>query len=96
MIKKEQTWQERFYNKFGLNGLHAKPVEYMEYEDVSEEVKQFISDLRKKDEEELIKMLPDYRMVFPEQDTEDIIKYKLGFNDGIQKIKQLIKDYYEN
>jgi len=56
---------------------------------------EFISDLRKKDEEELIKMLPDYRMVFPEQDTEDIIKYKLGFNDGIQKIKQLIKDYYE-
>lgn len=81
-----KTWQEEFEQEYWGKFGSTKTIN---------DIKQFISELRKKDEEELIKMLPDYRMVFPEQDTEDIIKYKLGFNDGIQKIKQLIKDYYE-
>jgi hypothetical protein len=83
---KTKTWQDDFEQEYWGKFGSTKTIN---------DIKQFISDLRKKDEEELIKMLPDYRMVFPEQDTEDIIKYKLGFNDGIQKIKQLIKDYYE-
>lgn len=82
-----KTWQEKFEQEYWGKFGSTKTIN---------DIKQFISELRKKDEEELIGMFPDYRMVFPEQDTEDIIKYKLGFNDGIQKIKQLIKDYYEN
>lgn len=34
---------EEFKNKYGLNGLHAKPTEYMDYEDKTDEVeKDFI------------------------------------------------------
>ena len=93
MQNSTKTWQDEFDNIFGENHHKICIGKNCECHKV---VKQFISDLRKQDEEELIKMFPDYRMVFPEQDTEDIIKYKLGFNDGIQKIKKLIKDYYEN
>ena len=75
------SWKEEFDNKFGLNGLHARPVEYMEYEDVSEEVKQFITDLRKNDEEALIRII------------KTRIPY-LGGQSGEDIIIKIFKDYY--
>lgn len=86
MLNSTKTWQEE---KIKHTAEHIGIIS-------EGALKTLVSEIRKRDMEALIKMLPDYRMVFPEQDTGDIIKYKLGFNDGIQKIKQLIKDYYEN
>lgn len=69
------SWKEEFDNKFGLNGLHAKPCEYMKYEDVSEEVKQFISDTIKKTKEEIISYIGHNEGW---EETEDIYREHFG------------------
>lgn len=54
------------------------------------EIKQFITDLRKKDKEELIKMLP----VQDSSEKYDSF-YGEGFNNCLNQVKQLIKEYYQ-
>lgn len=67
-----KTWQERFDKRWPT---------FERFGDV-DEVKQFISDLRKRDMEALIGMLP-----FGHRDD---------MGGLVEEIKQLIKDYYEN
>lgn len=57
-MSKEKIMEE-FRNKFGLNGLHAKPVEYMDYEDVTDKVEAFLSTALDETIKELEKMLPE-------------------------------------
>lgn len=48
---------EDFSNHFGLNGLHAKPLEYMDYEPVIDEVKDFISQALEEQMKEVVKAI---------------------------------------
>lgn len=56
-------------------------------------IKDVIKRLRKHDEEELIKMLPEYKEIEYCLNLESCQK-AFGFNDCRRKVKQLIEDYY--
>lgn len=34
----KETLIQEFKNKYGLNGIHTKPIEYMDYEDITDKV----------------------------------------------------------
>jgi len=57
-------------------------------------IKQFISDLRQADKEALIKMLPESEHSLSHIYCEEMREQ--GFQGCKTKVKQLIKDYYEN
>jgi hypothetical protein len=78
-----EGWEEEFDEKFGVE----ETTEY--YQELARRIKQFISDLRKKDEEELIERLPDKYPAEEGQDTSEV-----GFNTAVNYIKKLIKNYY--
>ena len=80
---KTKTWQERFDEEFV-----KKSSDYIEpvFKDPNGSVgpiKQFISDLRKRDEEAMIGMVPELTDYNP-------------VDGGYKNIHKLIKDYYEN
>lgn len=88
-----KTWQEKFEEEFWGKFGSTKTIN---------EIKQFIADIRKHDEEELIKIVDKLKL-----DVETRIAFKnlkpesVGYNKcalkvqiKIKQIKQLIKDYY--
>jgi hypothetical protein len=90
---KTKTWQEEFDERFILK----KHNDYVDEDSIgevatgygytNEDIKQFISDLRKRDMEALIKMMDEYfrhLIIIPRPDLTG------------KKLLQLIKDYYEN
>ena len=84
MLNSTKTWQERFDDIFGENHHKICIGKNCECHKV---IKQFISDLRKRDMEELIKMIDEYfrhLIIIPRPDLTG------------KKLLQLIKDYYEN
>ena len=108
-----KTWQEKFDEAFGIywgnykNTLYrCNPNDILDRPSVinNKAVKQFITYLRKHDEEELIKIVDKLKL-----DVETRIAFKnlkpesVGYNKcalkvqiKIKQIKQLIKDYYQN
>ena len=78
MLNSTKTWQDEFKNK-----ITSSEIFDTEGNDMTDELKQFISDLRKQDEEELIK-----RLDYLDNNREE--------HQIIGEFKQLIKDYYEN
>ena len=75
MLNSTKTWQERLWYIF------KSPLGYSSIDNKNNsmyDLERFISDLRKKDEEELIKMLPHY-----------CLEHEVEVN-----ITELIKDYY--
>ena len=69
MLNSTKTWQEEFEEEYWGKFGSSKTIN---------DIKQFISDIRKKDEEELIKMLVN----------------EFFYDVNIIKLKKLIKDYY--
>lgn len=91
-----KTWQEEYL----LNEVHIKwlskaktavingeEMTVLPYGYLTQAVKEAITDLRKQDEEELIKMLPI-------REIKATLDVQRAFDDGIYKAKQLIQDYY--
>jgi len=91
LSNKKPQWEERF-NKLVSN--YFLPNSSVKWDDII----QFISDLRKHDEEELIKMLPAVHELGQEEslDKTDREYFKEGYNQAMEEIKQLIQDYYNN
>lgn len=94
------SWKEEFDKQFNpeFNGDEFKVVnlngEYYLSGKV-DDVKQFISDLRKKDEEELIKMMP--REKKRSNEYEESYNATIdSSNSVIWRIKKLIKSYYKD
>jgi len=83
-----KTWQEEFDEKSReVNNWINQDGSTFETTGMSiKETKQFISDLRKKDEEELIKMLDN---------KKNLTVAECEWNSDIEIFKQLIKDYYK-
>lgn len=84
MLNSTKTWQEDFDEKF-LSSGEAKlyptlPKGYWLNTATPYKIKQFISDLRKKDEGELSKLLVN----------------EFFYNVNTFKLKKLIKDYYQD
>ena len=82
----KNNWRDRFDDKFGVE----ETTEY--YQEMARRIKQFISDLRKHDMEELIKMLPESEHSLSHIYCEEMREQ--GFQGCKVKVKQLIKDYY--
>lgn len=82
-----EGWEERFDRElnFGRKGYHSLE----EGEDFYYRVIKFIKNLRKKDMEELIKMLPDER-----SGVWGNAEFVRGYNNCVREFKQLIQDYY--
>lgn len=66
-----------FSNKFGLNGLHAKPVEYANYEDITDEVETFISQSLEEQMKLVMECLPDTDYVMMLKVYQDKFKKNL-------------------
>jgi hypothetical protein len=81
------NWKKEFYKKFNSKdkALWKYSSDLNAYTSCDKEVEQFISELRKKDMEELIKMLRE------NDDSPEIY-----FGDGWLVVEKLIKDYYES
>lgn len=92
MLNSTKTWQERFaekikpfcYQNYGKIYFGKKDGE-LRAEGILITIEQFISDLRKKDEVELIKMIPSHDDMMDE-----------GCLEAIDKFSKNLKDYYEN
>ena len=82
----KNNWRDRFDDKFGVE----ETTEY--YQEMARRIKQFISDLRKHDMEELIKMLPESEHSLSHIYCEEMREQ--GFQGCKVKVKQLIKEYY--
>lgn len=66
-----KNWQEEFNREFTTTGIGNEICSHQDVDDI----KQFISDIRKHDEEELIKELPGYCLSDDvEVNTTEIIK----------------------
>lgn len=78
-IKKQLI--EEYRNKFGLNGLYAKPVEYMNYEDIYDKVEQFISQVIDRVREETIR-----EVKIKIQELADNVPPNLLLNEIIDKL----------
>jgi len=97
MLNSTKTWQEEFEQEYWGKFGSTKTIN---------DIKQFISDLRKRDMEALIEMLNEEKFIqvgnFNDEIAFDRKGYRVGFiagvntNQAIDKSKQLIKDYYEN
>lgn len=90
MLNSTKTWQKRFDEAFGVywsnykNTLYrCNPNDILDRPSIinSEDIKQFISDLRKRDMEALIEMLP-------KDDNSETFLYR-------NRVKKIIKDYYD-
>ncbi len=75
----QNKWEERL-NKLLLSFDVFKGAFFYE-----KQLKQFISDLRKKDEEELIKIIKE----------EEKLGGEIFWGNGDEKIRDIIKDYYK-
>jgi len=73
--------------------FHTENPVSLKTEMIERELKQLISDLRKHDEEELIKMLPEPREVYHNKGSEEF-ESAYAYNSALDEVKQLIKDYY--
>lgn len=87
------SWKEEYKKKFGLCSEKSDKC------DCYKELK-FISDLRKKDEEELIKRLPEKETINDEDliiqsDDYSMANVKNFGNKIVDDIKQRIKSYYK-
>jgi hypothetical protein len=84
------NWEKEFDKKFNCDSPNGKAIVLI-YENTQEPaqniIKQFISDLRKTDMEELIEMLPEMISM----GDDGIIIGQRYYKD---KVKQLIKNYY--
>lgn len=86
-----QTIIDKFKNTFGLNGLHAKPVEYMDYEDVTDKAEQFLKD-------SLTSMLDGIKDSLPNTTNSNIIGrdreiYDLGATDYKKEVINIINSH---
>lgn len=112
-INKElsRTWQERFDDEFYITeykNIHGQTIEcwpsdeeQREYKSEPSDIKQFISDIRKRDMEALIRMLPKKKLGHINQEGFcDDCGYKIcrcyQTNSIVDTFKKIIKDYYEN
>jgi hypothetical protein len=84
----QTKWEKRFDSELIEAVYSSTSQTYTRFKASPKEVKQFISNLRKADEEALIKMLP---VIGGKCD-----KWDAGYNTGIEKARQLIKDYYKS
>ena len=75
------NWKDKLTQLFYIQAV--KPVYRVMFE---HRVAQFITDLRKHDEEELIKMLPRIKRGY--------IAVSIVYYSAVNDIKKLIKDYY--
>lgn len=96
-----KKYEEQLINILTSNLGSTLFDDYEENEPIGliEEIKQFIKDLRKKDRDELIKMLPKKSLGhINEEGFCDTCGYKIcrcrQTNDLIDTFRQLIKDYY--
>jgi len=93
-----KTWKEKFDEEYTFTSNNGQKYLKFDYRYInpddeddegwyvsSSKIKQFISDLRKQDEEELIKMLPSHDDMMDE-----------GCLEAIDKFSKNLKDYYEN
>lgn len=97
----QTKWEEEFYDKFGtaigwieLNNQKEIMAGISMY-DFGNHIKQFISSLRKSDEEALIKMLP-YKKDYHYPKSQEQYEKSLTHNNALHDMKQLIKDYYKS
>ena len=88
-LPQNNNWKEEFDNEFGDCTCYEAD---QDPKCVKCRGVQFISDLRKKDEEELIKMLPESEHSLSHIYCEEMREQ--GFQGCKVKVKQLIKDYY--
>lgn len=91
IIKKNmsnKTWQDRLSILLKENGNNLLTVNKFL------ELKQFISDLRKRDMEALIRIAESKEII--DDGTYYSTEYKNGYNDNLENLQGHIKNYYEN
>jgi DNA-directed RNA polymerase alpha subunit len=93
------NWKEEFEKKFKLKD-EVKKITADEYNDIMLYALTFISKIRKRDMDELIKMLPEKETINDEDliiqsDDYSMANVKNFGNKIVDDIKQRIKSYYK-
>jgi DNA-directed RNA polymerase alpha subunit len=93
------NWKEEFEKKFKLKD-EVKKITADEYNDIMLYALTFISKIRKRDMDELIKMLPEKETINDEDliiqsDDYSMSNVKNFGNKIVDDIKQRIKSYYK-